>query len=104
MRFLVDAQLPPILARWLSDQGHPADHVMDVGLDRAKDKALWNHAKSTGAVLITKDEDFATPSTLAYSAPCVIRTNVGFLAALLAPSNVLRVFTRRRSSLSNSAR
>ncbi|HSM28057.1 MAG TPA: DUF5615 family PIN-like protein [Thioalkalivibrio sp.] len=35
MRFLVDAQLPPALARWLSAQGCPADHVADLGMEAA---------------------------------------------------------------------
>ncbi len=30
MRFLVDAQLPPVLARWLCEAGHDARHVEDV--------------------------------------------------------------------------
>ena len=29
MRFLVDAQLPPRLCRWLADKGHESIHVMD---------------------------------------------------------------------------
>jgi predicted nuclease of predicted toxin-antitoxin system len=32
MRFLVDAQLPPALARWFGDQGCSATAVRDVGL------------------------------------------------------------------------
>jgi predicted nuclease of predicted toxin-antitoxin system len=32
MRFLIDAQLPPALARWLSSAGHDAEHVADIGL------------------------------------------------------------------------
>jgi len=28
MRFLVDAQLPPALARWLAAQGHEAEHAV----------------------------------------------------------------------------
>ena len=31
MRFLIDAQLPPALARWLTEQGH---HVEIVALTR----------------------------------------------------------------------
>ena len=27
MRFLVDAQLSPALARWLTEKGHHAEHV-----------------------------------------------------------------------------
>jgi len=33
MRFLVDAQLPPALARWLSAQNCPTHHVADLGMD-----------------------------------------------------------------------
>jgi len=32
MRFLVDAQLPPALARTLEAGGHEAEHVADIGL------------------------------------------------------------------------
>ena len=28
MRFLIDAQLPPALARWLTEQGHHAEIVV----------------------------------------------------------------------------
>lgn len=59
MRFLVDAQLPPALARWLADQGQPARHVYDLGLATADDREIWDVALATGAVVVTKDEDFA---------------------------------------------
>lgn len=58
MTFLVDAQLPPALARWLCQQGHTAAHVEDVGLREAEDIAIWNHALSSGVIIVTKDEDF----------------------------------------------
>jgi len=44
VNFLVDAQLPPGLARWLAVQGHSAQHVNDVGLAGAEDFVIWNHA------------------------------------------------------------
>ena len=59
MRFLVDAQLPPALARWLAEQGHQAEHVADINLAAAPDGAIWRRAEQLGAVLLTKDEDFA---------------------------------------------
>lgn len=59
MRFLVDAQLPPALARWLSAQGYPAEHVVDLGLDAVADRLIWQWAEREGAVIVTKDEDFA---------------------------------------------
>jgi len=59
MRFLVDAQLPPALARWLSAKGCPADHVADLGMEASPDRAIWEWASKEGVVIVTKDEDFA---------------------------------------------
>jgi predicted nuclease of predicted toxin-antitoxin system len=58
MRFLVDAQLPPALARRLTEFGHTAEHVFDIGMHEAKDRMIWKKALETGAVIISKDEDF----------------------------------------------
>ena len=55
MRFLVDAQLPPALARALSERGHLAEHVADVGLISAADAEILRYAIKHDAVLITKD-------------------------------------------------
>jgi predicted nuclease of predicted toxin-antitoxin system len=57
-RFLVDAQLPPGLAKRLSALGYRADHVNRVGLGAAGDTAIWAYAVANQAVLVTKDDDF----------------------------------------------
>lgn len=72
MRFLVDAQLPPALARWLADQGHAAEHVIDQQLESADDRDIWNYALQVEAVIVTKDEDFATRRSLMESGPRII--------------------------------
>lgn len=72
MRFLVDAQLPPALARWLVEHGHHADHVKDLGLQAASDWILWDRAVFMHAVIITKDEDFALRRTPAISGPAIV--------------------------------
>jgi predicted nuclease of predicted toxin-antitoxin system len=77
VRFLVDAQLPPALARWLSTQGHEAEHVVDLGLAGAKDRAIWTHAAETGVVIVTKDEDFVSLSTLSPNGPPVVWIRLG---------------------------
>jgi predicted nuclease of predicted toxin-antitoxin system len=59
MRYLVDAQLPPALARWLVVEGHEAEHVIDRRLETASDREIWDFALETEAVIVTKDEDFA---------------------------------------------
>lgn len=77
MRFLVDAQLPPALARWLADEGHQAEHVMDCGLLEAEDRAIWDHAAANGAAILTKDEDFALRRTLEAAGPVVVWLRLG---------------------------
>jgi hypothetical protein len=59
MKFLVDAQLPPALARWLGERGgHEVEHVADLGMIGVSDAAIAEHAQAAGAVLVSKDEDF----------------------------------------------
>ena len=60
MRFIIDAQLPPGLVRWLIDAGHEARHLEEVGLREAEDAAIWRYALDHQAVILTKDEDFAS--------------------------------------------
>ncbi len=72
MRFLVDAQLPPALARWLSAQEHKSLHVADIGMQSASDRAIWDLADKDGWVIVTKDEDFAQRKTLTASGPQVV--------------------------------
>lgn len=72
MRFLVDAQLPPALARWLVSRGHEAVHVSDVGLLSAKDSEIWDEAVGRGAIIVTKDEDFAIRRSLRMDGPRIV--------------------------------
>ena len=58
MNFLVDAQLPPALARWIASQGHQAAHVFDLGFHAADDPVIWERARTDQSVIISKDEDF----------------------------------------------
>jgi predicted nuclease of predicted toxin-antitoxin system len=78
VRFLIDAQLPPALARYLAALGHDAKHVSDVGLLMAGNDQIWEHAAAVGAVLVTKDEDFVTLRALSKRpGPPVIWVRVG---------------------------
>lgn len=74
---MVDAQLPPALARWLREAGHEAAHVEDVGLRDAEDGEIWAHVMESGAVVMTKDEDFAARSMQASKAPVIVWLRVG---------------------------
>lgn len=77
MRFLVDAQLPPALARWLGERGHDASHVIDVSLERSGDRIIWDHALAIGAVIVTKDEDFPIRKALEPVGPPIVWVRVG---------------------------
>lgn len=59
MKFLVDNQLPPALARMIQSefQGDAA-HVADIDLGSATDLQLWAYCSKTDSVLISKDDDF----------------------------------------------
>ncbi len=72
MRFLIDAQLPLALARWLGAHGHEAAHVGDLGMQAASDIEIWEHARTTAAVIVTKDEDFAQRKVLFDKGPAIV--------------------------------
>lgn len=77
MRFLVDAQLPTALARWLEARGHHAEHAADIGMESSPDLALWQRALDTQSVLISKDEDFMHLVTLRSLSPKLVWVRIG---------------------------
>lgn len=77
MRFLVDAQLPPALAHMLTDRGHTAEHVYEIGLGDAVDRAIWDYALEHDAALVTKDQDFYDMLTLSDASPVIVWVRVG---------------------------
>jgi len=77
VRFLVDAQLPPALARWLSANGHEASHLLDHGLLVAADTRIWEKAERLGAFIVSKDEDFVHLRTLNPEGPPLVWVRVG---------------------------
>lgn len=59
MKLWVDAQLPPLLAGWLSEQyGVQASSSHELGLRDATDDAIFRAAQQHGMVIVSKDSDF----------------------------------------------
>ncbi|MEK7437184.1 MAG: DUF5615 family PIN-like protein [Pseudomonadota bacterium] len=59
MKFWVDAQLPPSLAKWLSVQFDvEAVSLRDLGLRDSTDGEIFKAAQHAKVVLISKDSDF----------------------------------------------
>jgi predicted nuclease of predicted toxin-antitoxin system len=77
MTFLIDAQLPPALVQWLRERGHTAEHVVEVGLAAAEDVDIWNRAAQDGAIIMTKDEDFAERAARENSGPVIVWLRIG---------------------------
>ena len=77
MNFLVDAQLPPALARFLASLGEEAIHVLDVGLLDASDSAIWDFALKDDWIIITKDDDFQFRASVTAQPPKIIWVRVG---------------------------
>ncbi len=60
MKFLIGAQLPPGLCRWLEARAHRAVHVTEVLAGETPDRDVAAYAVSNDLILITKDDDFLT--------------------------------------------
>lgn len=55
----IDAQLSPRLARWIEHTFKvECHHVRDLALREAEDPEIFKQARNSGAVVMTKDEDF----------------------------------------------
>ncbi|MEI6715583.1 MAG: DUF5615 family PIN-like protein [Verrucomicrobiota bacterium] len=77
MRFLVDAQLPPALARLLTAQGFFAEHVVDIGCGAAADSSIWDYALQHQAVIVTKAEDFPHRIQQSQKTPIIVWLRIG---------------------------
>ena len=73
MRFLLDANLSPEVARRLGSSGHDAVHVGELGLLSAPDPEIMRAAAEADRILLTADSDFAALLALgAARAPSVV--------------------------------
>jgi predicted nuclease of predicted toxin-antitoxin system len=73
VRFLLDANLSPEVARRLGSSGHDAVHVGELGLLSAPDPEIMEAADKANRILVTADSDFAALLALgAARAPSVV--------------------------------
>jgi len=75
--FLIDANLPPALARALIEAGRQARHVEEAGLRNADDEVIWDYALQQGAIVVTKDEDFPDRCLRSSTLPIVVWLRIG---------------------------
>lgn len=75
----VDAQLPPSVARWLTERfgDVAAQAVRSIGLREAADVAIFDAAAAAGALVLTKDDDFRRLAKSRAPAPAVALLTCG---------------------------
>jgi predicted nuclease of predicted toxin-antitoxin system len=57
-RFLIDEDLPLLLASLLRQRGHSAHHIQEVNLRGSSDARVYAEAQDRHAVVVTGDSDF----------------------------------------------
>jgi len=90
VKFLVDQNRSPELARLLTEAGHDAVHTLHLGLERAEDDDLVALARREGRVVVSGDTDFGT--LLAFSGdrePSVVLFRARFLPRAADQATVL---------------
>ena len=65
MKFLLDMPVSQSVAEWLGSRGFDAIHVRTIGLARAADPDILEHARKEGRILLTMDMDF--PAILSFT-------------------------------------
>lgn len=66
MKFLVDAQLPRKLCKWLREAGHDVVHTLDLPLGNATpDSVVLTVATNEQRIVVTKDDDFVQSHLIA---------------------------------------
>jgi predicted nuclease of predicted toxin-antitoxin system len=58
VKFLLDAQLPPVLQRVMTREGYDVVHAKDIDFVNAEDSAIRDYALENDYVVISKDDDF----------------------------------------------
>ena len=72
MKLLFDENLSHKLVRALADLFPDSEHVRDMGLKAADDRLIWEQAKSSDLIIVSKDSDFYQRSLLFGHPPKVI--------------------------------
>jgi predicted nuclease of predicted toxin-antitoxin system len=80
MRFIVDAQLPKRLARWLAARGHDVLHTLDLPeRNRTQDTEITALACREHRIVVTKDSDFVDSFLLQRRPPKLLLISTGNL-------------------------
>ena len=103
-RLLLDQGLPRSAAKLLLAAGWDVVHVGDVGLSRADDSRILEHAREQGRTCVTLDADFhALLATSDAKSPSVVRIRREGLNAKAICELLLQVWPRIESAVNEGA-
>jgi predicted nuclease of predicted toxin-antitoxin system len=89
VKLLFDENVSPRLAQVLANEYPGSVHVRTVGLRGAEDQRIWDHCRTQGFAIVSKDTDFRERSFVEGFPPKVIWLDVGN-AGTNAIANLLR--------------
>lgn len=104
IRLLLDQGLPRSAVRHLQEHGIHVSHVADIGLSRAPDTEIIEHARTHGQVIITLDADFHRHLAVrGAESPSVIRIRREGLRGPDVASLVIQVLSQVAEQLEQGA-
>jgi predicted nuclease of predicted toxin-antitoxin system len=77
VKLLFDQNLSRFLVRRLAKEYPASAHVVEVGLDTAADRVIWEYAAEHDYVVVSKDSDFRQLAFLFGPPPKVVWLQVG---------------------------
>jgi predicted nuclease of predicted toxin-antitoxin system len=81
MKFLIDAQLPRRMAKWLNDMGYDSLHTLDLpNANRSTDDQILEAAARDDRIVVTKDADFVAGHVLLGKPPKLLLSSTGNIA------------------------
>jgi predicted nuclease of predicted toxin-antitoxin system len=90
VKLLFDQNLSRFLVRRLAKEYPESAHVVEVSLDTASDRIIWEYAAERDFVIVSKDSDFRQLAFLFGPPPKVVWLQVGN-ASTRAIEDVLRI-------------
>lgn len=100
MTLLFDENLSHKLVGILTHEFPGSTHVRDIALRGAEDSQIWNHARTHGLMVVSKDTDFRERSYVEGFPPKIIWLDVGN-AATMAIAELLRRERQRIQDFEN---
>ena len=95
MKLLFDENLSPKLSRLLTDLFPNSLHVRDVGMKATSDPVVWDYAKDSDLIIVSKDADMHDLSLVFGNPPKVIWLRLGNCSTLQIENTLRRNFDLR---------